>query len=560
MKKQLKLIALFMAALLLFAACSGPETESSKLAENSSQSGQPESTGSEGEPASEGTGDSSLPVIDEKITLSCWVPLGFKQQTVMNSWDAIEGFQAIEDGTNIQIEWLHPPVGGETEQLNTMIAARNLPDIIHTAWDSISGGPGKMIADEIIIDIDELVQENAPNLMKYWEENPGLRSLTYTDEQECYGMPYYWPQTEYLFHFGFVVRGDWLEKLGVETPTDVDTWYQYLTAVRDGDPNGNGEQDELPFAGKNPNGTLDDIMQLQRLYGIQPNAFFYREKSGEIVSAIHQPAMKEWLKTMAKWYAEGLIDPEILSTDRTTLDSKVLTDQAGALWSGAGTGQLGLYLKQKENDGDDTFSLDPVPVPTSPDGERLGWLKTMASDASGITTANSYPVETVKYFDYYFSKEGHLLSQAGVEGKAYTLSGEDLSFTEYCTANPDGLSFDSALIQCGLAPMSFTGYQLADYWKYNISFTPQAASSDEVWGDYTVNKELSGLRFTSEENNRVASIQNDVKALYQEVVSKIITGQMEADKFDEFIGQAEGIGINELHEIYKAADERMKNR
>jgi len=551
MKKQLKLIALFMAVLMLFAACGGPDTES----------GKPESASSKEDPVSEGSGDFSLPVVDEKITLSCWVPLGFKQQTVMNSWDAIEGFQAIEEKTNIRIEWLHPPVGGETEQLNTMIAARNLPDIIHAAWDTISGGPGKMIADEIIIDIDGIVKENAPNLLQYWEENPELRPLTYTDEQECYGMPYYWPQAPgYLYHFGFVVRGDWLEKLGAKTPTDVDTWYQYLTAVRDGDPNGNGEKDEIPFAGKNPNGTLDDIMQFQRLYGIQPNAFFYREKNGEIVSAIHQPAMKEWLATMAKWYAEGLIDPEILSTDRTALDSKVLTDTAGSLWSGAGTGQLGLYMKQKENDGDETFSLDPVPIPTTADGERLGWLKTMASDASGITTANPYPVETVRYFDYYFSREGHLFSQVGVEGKAYTLDGGKLDFTEYCTANPDGLSFDSALIQCGLAPMSFTGYQLADYWKYNISFTPQAASSDEIWGDYTVNKELSGLRFTSEESNRVASIQNDIKALYQEVVSKIITGQMEADQFDSFIQQAEGIGINELHEIYKAADERMKNR
>ncbi|HML45179.1 MAG TPA: hypothetical protein PKE04_00335 [Clostridia bacterium] len=494
-----------------------------------------------------------LPIVDQKLTLSCWVELGAKQQTVMNSWDAILGFKEIEERTNIAIEWMHPPVGGEMEQLNTMIAARNLPDIIHTNWDAIAGGPGKMINDEIIIDIDPMVQTMAPNLLAYWAENPELRPLTYTDEKQCFGMPYYWPQAPgYLYHFGFVIRDDWAKALNVAQPTDVESWHTFLVAVRDGDPNGNGKQDELPFAGKNPGGMLDDIMQLQRLYGIQPNQFFYVEADGSLASAIHQPEMKEWLATMAQWYAERLIDPDILSTDRAALDNKVLTDTVGAYWSGAGTGQLGLYLKQKQNQGDTAFSLQPIPFPTTAKGERLGWLKTMPGFASGITTSNKHPEETVRYFDYYFSREGHLLSQLGPEGK--------VEFTDYCTNNPDGLSFDSAMIQCGLGPMSFTGYQLADYWKYNISFTPQAASSDAIWGDYTVNKELAGVRFTTGEASTVASITNEIRTLYQETVSKIIIGQKSVDDFDTFVRQAEGMGIEELFEIYKVAYERMQLR
>lgn len=546
-----RFMALCLLAGLVLSACdSAPQTSQ---APESSTAGESTAEGSDVPAEPE---ELTLPIVDEKLELSCWVTLGYKQQTVMSSWDSIEAFSAIEEKTNIHINWMHPPVGGENEQLNTMIAARNLPDIIYTNWDSLVGGPGKMISDGIIIDIDPLVQQYAPNLLNFWEENPELRSYAYTDENQCFSMPYYWPEEGgYLFHFGYVVRGDWAEKLNVKRPTNVDEWYDYLKAVKEGDPNGNGEADELPLVAQK----LPDLYQTQRMYGIEPGALFYLE-DGEVVSALDAPEYKDWLATMQKWYAEGLIDPDFLSTDRTMMDNKVLTNQAGAIWSGAGTGQLGLYMKQKQDEGDTTFSLDPVPMPTTADGERLGWLKIVVGEGAGITTTNQHPVETIKYFDYMFSDEGHLLSQLGTEGKAYTMEDGEVQFTEYCTNNPDGLSSDSAMILCGMAPWSFVGYQLADYWKYNISFTPQAASSDEVWGDYTVYKALTGLRFTTEETSQVASITNDLKALLEETVSRIILGQASVDDFDTFREQADQMQHRELLEIYRNAYERSLNR
>ncbi len=494
----------------------------------------------------------------EKLTLTFWTPLGFKQQTVMNSWDGIEFFKHVEAKSNVKLVFLHPPVGGENEQRNTMIAARNLPDVMYTDWDGIAGGPGKMIADGIIIDIDPLLKANAPALLAYWQKNPGLRPYTYTDEKQCYGMPYYWPLGPYRYHFGFVVRGDWAEKLKVKHPTNVGEWYNFLKAVKQGDPNGNGKADELPLVAQGYHSN-SGLLFTQRMFGIQTNQLFYPE-NGKLVTAIEQPEYREWLLTMAKWYKEGLIDPDALSTNRQMLDNKVLNNLAGSLWSGAGTGQLGLYMRQKQNAGDTVFSLNPVPMPTTAKGERLAWLKVMPDTAAGITTANKHPAETVRYFDYFFTDEGHLLSQLGPEGVAYKMVNGEVVFTDLVTKNPDGLSFDSALIKHGLAPMSFVGYQWGGYWKLNISFTPQAASSDKIWADYTVDKSLTGLRFTTAEASKVASITNDLNALIQEAVSKIILGQANISRYDEMAAQAKRAGIEDLKAIYVAAYERMKKR
>jgi putative aldouronate transport system substrate-binding protein len=295
------------------------------------------------------------------------------------------------------------------------------------------------------------------------------------------------------------------------------------------------------------------------MFGVEPNSLFYLDK-GQVVLALQQPEYKEWLATMAKWYAEKLIDTDIFSTTRAMLDNKVLSDLAGSLWSGAGTGQLGLYMKQKQNKDDKVFSLNPVPIPTTKNGERLGWLKIVPCTVAGITSANKNPIETIKYFDYFFSEEGHMLSQLGPLGSTYTVKGGKVEFTNYVTKNPDGLSFDSAMIKYGLTGMDFVGYQFSDYWKFNISFTPQAASSDAMWKNYTVYKKLNGLRFTDNESSTIAPILNDINAALEETVSKIIAGQWPMSRFDELVAKSDKMGMSKLFGIYKTAYERSKNR
>src|SRR5690606_36914088 len=44
---------------------------------------------------------------------------------------------------------------------------------------------------------------------------------------------------------------DWLDALEMEIPETTDEFYQYLKAVKEGDPNGNGQADEVPYGGNN---------------------------------------------------------------------------------------------------------------------------------------------------------------------------------------------------------------------------------------------------------------------------------------------------------------------
>ena len=153
----------------------------------------------------------------------------------------------------------------------------------------------------------------------------------------------------------------------------------------------------------------------------------------------------------------------------------------------------------------------------------------------------------MKYTHVYFLKSFRILSRR-------VLRTEGLLLTSYLPFTRTALSR-----RCGTGPRNPAERRLSLICS-NYAFTPQAASSDEVWGDYTVYKALTGLRFTTEETSQVASIRNDLKALLEETVSRIILGQASVDDFDTFREQADQMQHRELLEIYRNAYERSLNR
>lgn len=53
------------------------------------------------------------------------------------------------------------------------------------------------------------------------------------------------------------------------------------------------------------------------------------------------------MSTLAKWWKEGLIDPDVLTMDRKVIEANVLSDKIGS-WLGLIGGQMGTYLTVKK--------------------------------------------------------------------------------------------------------------------------------------------------------------------------------------------------------------------
>ena len=65
-----------------------------------------------------------------------------------------------------------------------------------------------------------------------------------------YSLPELLPQLHYIGSANdtFWINKAWMDTLGLEEPKSFDELYEVLKAFKEGDPNGNGEADEIPLS------------------------------------------------------------------------------------------------------------------------------------------------------------------------------------------------------------------------------------------------------------------------------------------------------------------------
>ena len=92
------------------------------------------------------------------------------------------------------MEYIHPNDQQTVEQFNLMIASDELPDVIEYDWTgrsagSYPGGPEKAIQDGVILELNDLIDQYAPNLKKKLDADPALDQMVKTDSGKYYVFP-----------------------------------------------------------------------------------------------------------------------------------------------------------------------------------------------------------------------------------------------------------------------------------------------------------------------------------------------------------------------------------
>ncbi len=92
--------------------------------------------------------------------------------------------------SQVNIDFKHPPEGLDKEQFNLMLASNNLPDMIYWSWNTVPGGPSKMLQDGAIIKLNDLIDKYAPNIKKIYKENSNIRKQSMLDDGSYYMFPF----------------------------------------------------------------------------------------------------------------------------------------------------------------------------------------------------------------------------------------------------------------------------------------------------------------------------------------------------------------------------------
>ena len=555
--KRIKILALLLSLILcvnLIAACSKTEKASDTsddvavTEENKSTTESTSETDSSDGEADEADETESIYPLEGNPKLTYWVGLASNVSAYATNYSELPFRQNLEKATGVKVEYIHPPSGQETESLNVLLASGDYPDIIEYAWPGYPGGVVKLYNDGVILELTELMEKYAPNLTAYYEANPEIARQVKSDDGKFYLVPFIRGSKELRHTSGPVLRADWLAEAGLEPPKTIAEWETVLTAFKE------QQGCEAPFTGS--------LTHLRRVF---THAFdigldFYPDNK-VVKYGPAEDGYKEFLTTLADWYAKGLIDRNFSTVDRTIQDANMTTGKGGSTYA-AGGGQMGPYIKTGQAE-DPNYDLVSTTFPTKNPGEKPKYMNSFEFTSNGhavITTSCKNPEVAMRFLDFAYGEEGYILYNFGVEGESFTYVDGVPTYTDLVMKNPDGLTIAQAMSKYCLAPISGPFVQAPEYIQQYYEL-PQQKEALINWSDNDENTTvMPPITFTTEESAEVAKIMNEINTYVDEITTKIIMGVEPVSKVDEIKDTLKSMNIDRAIEIYQAALDRYYAR
>ena len=551
MKKILAAMLVASLAATAMVSCGKKETESSSTPESSKTESSDAASTDEGDAEPAGV---TYPLEGDN-SITYWLPLNSNVSAGSASMNDTPLKTALDAATGITVEYIHPAQGTEQESLNLLLSSGELPDIVETTWVSRAGGPELAFKSKQLVALNEHMAAWAPDYTAYLEANPDIDKMVRTDEGNYFGFPFIRGAEELMVFYGPIVRQDWLEELGIEEPTTIAEWYDMLTAFK----NEKGATAPLTQNGVDLS-MFDYGSPFVGAYGVTLG--FSLNDAGEIIYGPVQPEFKEFLAEMAKWYAEGLIDPNFYTNDRATWQANMLNDLSGATvgYSGSGIGTLLPALQEVTP----TAELAGTKYPSLVEGENapLGQKDTpfMSSyQVAGVTPSGNEEL-AFKFLNFGYTEAGTTIYNFGVEGESYTMVDGEPIFVEAISEPGEGKSMAQAMAQYTRSCYSGPFVQALGYYEQYMKLDVQKEAIAD-WKEHDSTKyALPPITPTEDESKEFATIQTNMNAWRNEWVIGAITGANSLDDFDAFVAEMENIGLSRALEIQEAALERYNNR
>lgn len=530
-----------------------PETDEAPAAEGSAA----EASTLEAEPVEKGEFEpaeaADLPLADGEV-LTYFVELpGYMSMFNVNTYDDIDAHKYAEEITGVDIEF--QIVNSESMETNfqLMVAGGDLTDLISGGsqqYDSSSA----MIEDGVAIDLMDY-KDLMPN---YWY------ALEYYDayKKVAINLDGQMPEVitisdDYMVSGGMQIRKDWLDEQNMALPTTLDEVHDALLMFV----NQYGADHALLLQGATQlqgNSLIGGMGTVGFLAGQGNNMYVV---DGEVRNGFRDEAFKEYMEMMAQWFKEG-----ILNASFATESSDPFTSNADAYIAG---GNAGIWVAQSDNidknvetgrEKDDNYAIVALAEPTA-DGEKFHFGDSQVGvNAMGKNISISDCCENVelacKYLDFYFSKDGILLANYGIEGVSlgYDDDGNPM-LTDTVLRNPDFPMISFATTYYTLACAA----TVSDFDRMHPAYSEANLAAMETWTSTVDDKYTmpSTVELTYDESTEYAEVWSDLSTYAETEVFKFVMGDYNFDAdWDNFINTIEEMGLQTCIDLYQDAYDR----
>ncbi|WP_259618312.1 extracellular solute-binding protein [Paenibacillus doosanensis] len=479
---------------------------------------------------------SGFPIVNSEVSMRVF---GCKDPN-QAAWKDVLVLKEYEKKSGIKMVYEETPTQGCAEKRNLLFASNELPDVFLRADLSNTDISKYGMQEQMLIPLEGLIDKYAPNLKKLFDQYPEAKKSVTATDGHIYSLP--------VLRLQAAGRGDkiwinqdWLTKLNLKEPTNIDELLTVLRAFRDQDPNGNGKKDEIPLGLRDPGmvfTTFAGSFGLDHQLGTNANI-----DGGKVKLWVGDDRYKELLMFLNKLYAEKLLYADFYSQDLPKWRSNL----SQALY-----GMFFIYASDPFTKVENQFAgMAPV---KGPHGDQM--LSTGSPLASpigtfAITNVNKNPEAAIRWVDYFYSEEGSRFFNYGVEGQTYSMQSGKPVLADSIKNDPRGMM--AALGQVNLVPGGGFPTIIVD----DIVLSERTKEVSAVSEPFTSKMMYGAPIFDQEATDTIVPIKADLDKFVQESAIKFILGEMSFDKWDEYTATLKKMKIDQLEQAYQKAFDAM---
>ncbi|NEW04981.1 extracellular solute-binding protein [Paenibacillus sp. SYP-B3998] len=447
---------------------------------------------------------------------------------------------------NLEFEFITGDKKTMITKLPLMVASGEYPDIVSgQITDFNKFGP-----QGAFIPLNELIAKQAPNITKYLVNDKEAKSQTIAFDGNLYSVPML---SAVRTSEGPLVRQDWLDRLGLPLPETIEDWHTMLKAFKEKDPNGDGNNDEVPFS------TTDTYyLNFADAWGIDLNVDSrWMQSNGKMIYTPIDPRTKQYLTTMNQWYSEGLFDKELLSRQDKDYQTMIFNNKVGATnhWIGYVAGFNDMPEAKKIQGFH--FQVTKPPVLNKGDKPLTDRQQQLTVPWSwAISKSNKNVDATMKLFDYVYSDEGRTLLNFGIEGDTFTKQADgSFKYTDKIVKNADGSA--KALYRIGAQPL--LGFRQDPQYEKASCLSADSCKQLFNYVDHNYFREaIPTLKYSDADMEEYNRITTQINTYVDEMLSKFVVGQEPISKFDSFVTKVKSMNYDQLEKIQNKAYEKYK--
>ena len=494
---------------------------------------------------------SGLPIVDEPLTFEV------AADTRKNkNFKELEFFEMLESKTNVLIDWNMSPENGWTEKKSLLFASNMLPDAFYgqgilTDVDIIKYG-----AEGLLLPLNDLIDEYAPNLKAIFDEKPNYRKQMTAPDGNIYSLPTI-NELNPSTHDHLFINKKWLDNLGLEIPNTVQEFEAVLQAFKDNDANGNGNpNDEIPFSFRmSSNDPFNRQQGIQSFFGtfgqLDDILHFIVDDTGKVVYTPTTEPYKDAIEWFHSLYSKGLIDREVFTHNANVYVAKI-QDPSDIVGMFLGWSRNATAAANKDN----YVVMAPL---VNINGERI-WrrvdAKLLSKGSFAITTKAKNPEALVRWMDQSYEPVTSLEICQGLIGRAL----EETSDGRFQQMKlPQGMVLDTVIHDYSPGNDGTFALMNPTIERLNLNANLiERRDLDAFYEEFNVPAEnmYPNVFFSKDEVEMIAELQTDINSyVLQKYATWIVEGGIEKE-WSSFQKKLKDMRVDEYIKLYTKAYER----